>query len=87
MPLPGWDAVMMHVPAEMSEAVLLETVQTEGVEEVKLTGKPELAAAVRAREAPTDWLEIGLKVMACARRKLATTNSEAFKVTVVVSLL
>ncbi len=47
-PSPGWLAWIVQVPAEISVAVEPETVQTEGVVEVKLTGRPELAVAVNA---------------------------------------
>jgi hypothetical protein len=43
---PGWLAWIVQVPAEISVAVEPETVQTEGVVDVKLTGRPELAVAV-----------------------------------------
>ena len=43
--LPAWVARMMQVPCVSSEAVAPATVQTEGVWEVKVTGRPELAVA------------------------------------------
>jgi hypothetical protein len=47
-PSPGWLAWMLQVPPAKSVAVeaLAETVQTAGVAEAKLTGRPELAVAV-----------------------------------------
>lgn len=45
MPLPAWEAVIVQVPAERSVAVLFETVQTPMVDEVNVTGSPELAVA------------------------------------------
>ncbi len=47
-PSPGWLAWIVQVPAEVSIAVEPETVQTEGVVDVKLTGRPELAEAIKA---------------------------------------
>jgi hypothetical protein len=47
-PSPGWLAWIVQVPAEISVAVELKTVQTEGVVDVKLTGRPELAVAIKA---------------------------------------
>lgn len=43
---------MVQVPAETRVAVLPETVQIAGVSDVKLTGKPEVALAVRVRGVP-----------------------------------
>ena len=43
---------MMHVPAAKNEAVVPDTVQTLGVEELKLTGRPELAVALSVNVAP-----------------------------------
>jgi hypothetical protein len=40
---------MEHVPAPTSVTVTPETVHTEGVVEVKLTGRPELAEAVTTK--------------------------------------
>jgi hypothetical protein len=45
-PSPAWLAWMVQVPRASSEAVEAETVQMEGVVDVKLTGRPELAQAV-----------------------------------------
>jgi hypothetical protein len=58
---------MVQVPAVSSEAVLPETVQTASVVEAKLTGKPEVAVAARARLVPAYSTPVmGKKVMVCA---------------------
>src|SRR5580700_10429063 len=44
--LPGWLAIMEHIPAAMTVTVLADTVQTEIVVDAKLTASPELAVAV-----------------------------------------
>jgi hypothetical protein len=49
---------MVQVPAVRSEAVLPETVQTAGVVEAKLTGKPELADAERVKFVPVYWIPV-----------------------------
>jgi hypothetical protein len=53
----------VQVPALTSVAVVPETVQTAGVCEAKLTGKPELADALRLSGVPSTWVGIGLNVM------------------------
>ena len=45
--MPGWLAVMEHVPMATSVTVTPETVQTEGLLEASVTARPELAVAVR----------------------------------------
>ncbi len=50
MLLPGCAAVMVQVPAPIKAAVEPATVQTATVDEVNVTGKPELAEATRLRE-------------------------------------
>src|ERR1017187_7638173 len=54
---------MVQVPVLTSVAVVPETVQTVVVSDAKLTGRPELADALRASFVPCTWLGIGLKVM------------------------
>ena len=44
--LPGWAAWIVQVPVVISVTVLPLTVQTAGVSEAKLTGKPEEAVAL-----------------------------------------
>jgi hypothetical protein len=49
--LPGWLAVIEHVPAATSVTVTPETVQTEGVFEANVTVRPESAVALSANGA------------------------------------
>ena len=44
--LPAWLAWMVHLPPATSVTVLPETMQTDGVVDAKLTGRPELAVAL-----------------------------------------
>jgi hypothetical protein len=64
---------MVQVPAVSSVAVEAEIVQTAGVVEVKLTGKPELAEAINAT--PTDvltaWVGMAPKVIVWVARLVA----------------
>ena len=43
---------MVQLPAAMKEAVVPETVQTFVVDELKATGKPELAEALSVKVVP-----------------------------------
>ena len=54
---------MVQVPAALSVAVTPETVQTAGVVEAKLAGKPELADAERVRVRPAVCGGIAPKAM------------------------
>ena len=45
--LPAWLALMMQVPTASKIAVLPEAVQSEGVVDAKLIGRPEEAVAFR----------------------------------------
>jgi hypothetical protein len=63
--LPAWEAVRVHVPPASREAVLPETVQMLGVDEAKLTARPEVAVAFRASEVPEVWVGMAAKVMVC----------------------
>jgi len=54
---------MVQVPAAIRVAVGPETEQIAAVVEAKLTGRPELAVAVKASVVPAVWLAITLKVM------------------------
>ena len=63
VPLPDWLAVIVHVPANNMEAVLPETEQILGVDEEKLTAKPELAVAVRETVAFPVWAPGLLKLI------------------------
>jgi hypothetical protein len=50
---------MLHVPVVSSVAVLPETVQTLGVDDVKVTASPELAVALRVNAPAStlnDWV-------------------------------
>jgi hypothetical protein len=57
---------MVQVPALTKLAVLLLTVQTLVVFEVKLTVKPELAVAESVSGVPTVWVPGVLNVIVCA---------------------
>jgi hypothetical protein len=50
--LPGWLAVIEHVPTATSVTVTPETVQTDAVFEANVTARPELAVALSANGAP-----------------------------------
>src|SRR3954453_7943626 len=54
---------MVQTPGLTSVAVVPETVQTVAVNEVKLTGRPELADALRATVVPCTWPGIALKAI------------------------
>ena len=71
---------MVQVPAAMKLAVTPETVQTAEVVEAKLTAKPELADAERAKGVPTVWAGMAPKLMVCAApltMKLCDTGAAA----------
>src|ERR1039457_1046801 len=62
--LPACVAWIVQVPTETSVTVAPDTVQTDVVCELKLTGKPELALALTANGAvPKTWFERAPKVM------------------------
>ena len=74
MALPAWLALMVQVPAATSVSVLPLTVQTLGVVEAKLTGRPELALATSVGGATLMiWLPGELKVMVCGVNGAAET--------------
>ena len=52
-PFPLWVTSIEHVPVAMNDAVLPETVHTAVVVDLKATGKPELAEAVKASVVPS----------------------------------
>ncbi len=56
---------MVQAPAATKVAEFCETVQTAGVAELKVTGKPEVAVALRGADAPTCWVGMAVKVMVC----------------------
>jgi hypothetical protein len=56
----------VQVPAVRRVAVVLETVQTLGVVEVKVTARPEVAVALSVSGVPTIWTGMAPKVMVCA---------------------
>jgi hypothetical protein len=64
--LPAWDALIVHVPPAIKDAVLAETVQIEVDDEVYVTGKPLLADAVRATVCRTFCEGIVAHMMDCA---------------------
>jgi hypothetical protein len=51
--LPNCEAVTVQVPVARKVAVLPAIVQTDGVEEVKVTGRPELEVALKMTSSPT----------------------------------
>jgi hypothetical protein len=53
---------MVQVPGVTSVAVVPETAQTDGVREVKLTARPELAVALKVTDVPCTWVAMGAKV-------------------------
>jgi hypothetical protein len=56
----------MHVPWPNSVTVAVDTVQTDGVLEVKLTARPEDAVALTINGAvPNAWFERAPNVMVC----------------------
>ena len=81
--LPHWVAVIPQVPPLSKVTVFAETVQTEGVVEAKMTGKPDEAVALRVNGAEPK-VEAGRaeKVMVCASAltvKLCCTCGAAVK--------
>jgi hypothetical protein len=56
---------MVQVPVAANDAVLPAAVQTPGVSDVKLTGRPEFAVACRFSVVPTLCFAIVGKVMVC----------------------
>ena len=54
---------MVQVPPAISDAVLADTVQTDGVRELKLTAKPELAVAERFTFVKATWVAMAGKLM------------------------
>ena len=71
---------MEHVPTARMVTVLPDTVQTDVVVDVKLTGRPELAIAVTANGAtPRATLLKGKKVMAWSAWKLKPVTLNAGK--------
>jgi len=71
------------VPATRKVAMSPETVQTDGVPEVKVTASPELAVAIRVSGVPTTWEAGVAKVIVCG---LTTTWPVPETVTVPVLL-
>ena len=71
---------MVQVPCVSKLAVVPATVQTEAVEEAKLTGKPEVALAESVSVVAAVCVAIALKVIDCAARftvKLCDTGDAA----------
>ena len=63
--LPACEAWIVHVPAATSFAVARETVHTAGVEEAKMTGRPELALALSFTDPPATCAAIVSNAMVC----------------------
>ena len=71
---------MVHVPAPTRDARLPATVQTELVDELKLTGNPELAVAFKVSDPPATCPAIAPKVMvwaACVTLNVCVTGAAA----------
>lgn len=67
MLLPSWPALSVQLPTLSSVKVLPLTVQTAGVLELKVTGKPDVELATSAAGVlPRVWLPGEMKVMVCA---------------------
>ena len=65
----------MQVPAPIKVKADPLTVQTDGVNEAKLTGRPELAVAdSAAADVPRAWAPGDAKVMVCASNPPATSK-------------
>src|ERR1019366_10061803 len=60
---PACETWMVQVPAATSFAVASETVHTAGVEEAKMTGRPEVALALSFMDPPTTCAAIVSNVM------------------------
>jgi hypothetical protein len=64
--LPGWLAVRVQLPAVNSFKLPALTLQTAGVKELIVTGKPELADAVSVgAAAPSVCVAGGVKLIVC----------------------
>jgi hypothetical protein len=63
--LPACEATMAQVPPVGNVTVVADTVQMPVVDDVYVTGKPELAVAVRVKGVPTVWVVIALKAIVC----------------------
>lgn len=64
---PVWAATIVQLPAETRvNAPLPVMVQMPGVVELKLTGRPEVADAVRERDVPKFWAPGLAKEMVCS---------------------
>ena len=57
--MPGWLAVIEQIPTERRVTTFPDTVQTGAVTDAKLTGKPELAVALRGRGAVPNTTLLG----------------------------
>src|ERR1022692_4720938 len=63
--VPACEAWTMQVPAIISVTVVPETEHTAGVEEAKLTGRPEVALALSVTDPPATCAAIVSNVMVC----------------------
>jgi len=79
--LPGWVAVMEQVPEATRVTAIPETVQTDGVVEAKLMGRPEVAVALKLKDGvPSNILPMVPNKMlceVCATVKLWMTGAAA----------
>ena len=67
--MPGWLAVMEHVPPVTSVIAVPETVHMEALFEENATASPEVAVALRAGGVvPRVWVVRGPKVIVCVFR-------------------
>ena len=86
LPPPAWLAVMLQLPAVTNVSVVLLTVQTPVVVEVKVTGRPDEADATSAAgDVPMVWLPGSVKLMVWLPG--ATVNVRATGVAAAVVLL
>lgn len=83
MALPAWLAASVQLPAATKVKAVPLTVHTAGVLDANVTGRPELALAIKAAGAlPSVWLPGDTKVMVCApwlTAKDCTTEVAALK--------
>jgi hypothetical protein len=66
---------MVHVPAAIREAVVPDTVQIEGVEDAKLTVRPDVADALSGNVVFTACDGTAPKVIACGSRSAPQTST------------
>ena len=71
---PAWEAWIWQLPAETSVSVSPLTVQTAGVDDARLTARPDVAVATnRGAGVPSVWSPGDAKLMVCAVKAAAAT--------------